>query len=98
MQNDVEITINKKCQNPFRNIAGQKSPCTSSLLVWHMYIIKYCTYSFDVLKVSFLPTASMHVAFRNLLCKNHLLSDLIKSCEVKMRGVTLVRCNFRKNL
>ena len=39
----------------------------------------------------------MRVEFRNQLCNNHLLSDLTKSCKVKMRGVILVGCNFRNN-
>ena len=41
--------------------------------------------------------ASMCVAFRKQLCKTQLLSDLTKSCKVKMRGVTLVKRHFRRN-
>ena len=53
------------------------------------HLIVY-SYSFIVRNISVLPTASMCVALCIHLCMNHSLSDLAKSCKVKMRGVTLV--------
>ena len=53
------------------------------------HLIVY-SYSFIVRNISVLPTASMCVALCIHLCMNHSLSDLTKSCKVKMRGVTLV--------
>ena len=53
------------------------------------HLIVY-SYSFIVRKKSVLPTASMCVALCIHLCMNHSLSDLAKSCKVKMRGVTVV--------
>ena len=53
------------------------------------HLIVY-SYSFIVRNISVLPTTSMCVALCIHLCMNHSLSDLAKSCKVKMRGVTLV--------
>ena len=49
------------------------------------HLIVY-SYSFIVRNISVLPTASMCVALCIHLCMNHSLSDLAKSCKVKMRG------------
>ena len=53
------------------------------------HLIVY-SYSFIVRNISVLPTASMCVALCIHLCMNHSLSDLAKSCKMKIRGVTLV--------
>ena len=53
------------------------------------HLIVY-SYSFIVRNISVLLTASICVALCIHLCMNHSLSDLAKSCKVKMRGVTLV--------
>ena len=66
-------------------LAFQKSRSQYEL---NHHLILY-SYSFVPRSVSVLPTASMCVPLCND-CKNHSLSDLTKSCKVKMRGVTLV--------